>query len=537
MKLPLVALCGRPNVGKSTLFNRLTRTRAALVHDLPGMTRDKSYGLVTCLSNEGDPEELFELVDTGGLDFDGNDVITKGITRLAETAIKEAHVLVLIVDARDGWNPVDAEIASTMRLQGKPAILVVNKIDGVKGGAPDSSFYKLGFDKIHIISASHGSGVPALLASIRAHLPFHISPDQAKIHNLSEELRFAIIGRPNVGKSSLANRLLGYERSLVSEVAGTTRDTVDTIFNVNNVLYRIIDTAGIRRKGKTYEGAEKLSILKAKQAMARADVSLLLIDAVEGITHQDAVIAGYAQEAGAAVILLVNKWDLVDKDTFTAINFEEKLRHDLGFLQHSPMIFISALTGQRVTNVLNLINNVAKAHAKRVNTAQLNQFLRDSVKRMSPPAVDGKLPKLYFMTQVGTRPPSFVIKTNMDRDVHFSYQRFLENRLREEFGFIGTPIRFAFRNHDSKREQDNGVAKVRRILDPGEGLKPSRAAASAKQKGTTLHKRQTALHGEMPAHQIGAGHNKQRPTMGQKKSNDLHSWSKKLATRRRTTTH
>jgi len=494
MKLPLVAICGRPNVGKSTLFNRLTRTRAALVHDLPGMTRDRSYGRVACLSELGDTEEVFELVDTGGLDFEGDDVITQGITRLAQAAMQEAHVLVLIVDARDGWNPLDAEIAGRIRQQGKPAILVVNKIDGVKGGSPDGAFYELGFDEVHVISAAHGDGVPDLLASVRARLPFHRSEEEAEIHDPAEELRFAIVGRPNVGKSSLANTLLGYERSLVSDVAGTTRDTVDTVFHVQERIYRLIDTAGIRRKGKTHEGAEKLSILKAKQAMARADVSLLLIDAVEGVTHQDAVIAGYAQEAGAAVILVVNKWDLVDKDTFTAIDFEEKLRHDLGFLQHSPMIFISALTGQRVTKLFTLIHEAAAAHARRITTGRLNQFLRDSVALMSPPAVDGKLPKLFFMTQVGTRPPSFVIKTNTDRDLHFSYQRFLENRLREEFGFIGTPIRFAFRRRGKDEGQDDGVAKVRRILDPGEGLKPSRRAEPASERRQTRPRRR-----EVPA--------------------------------------
>ena len=368
-------------------------------------------------------------------------------------------------------------------------------------------------------------------------MPFHVSPDQAKIHSNAEEIRFAIIGRPNVGKSSLANRLLGYERSLVSDIAGTTRDTVDTIFHINDTLYRIIDTAGIRRKGKTYEGAEKLSILKAKQAMARADVSLLLIDAVEGITHQDAVIAGYAQEAGAAVILAVNKWDLLDKDTFTAIKFEEKLRHDLGFLQHSPMVFISALTGQRVTNVISLIAKVAKAHAKRINTAQLNQFLRSSIGHMSPPAVDGKLPKLYFMTQVGTRPPSFVIKTNMDRDVHFSYQRFLENRLREEFGFIGTPIRFAFRNRDNKEERDGGVARVRRILDPGEGLKPSRTKGmSIKRKVKAPNKRRAYSCSNVSGHQIGGANNKQKLTTEPKNKRLALNLVQKLSTRKHITT-
>lgn len=476
MKLPIVALCGRPNVGKSTLFNRLTRSRAALVHDLPGMTRDRSYGRVSCLDELGDPTEVFELVDTGGLDFDGADVITMGITRIAEAAMQEAHVLVLMVDAHDGWNPDDAEIATRIRVQGKPSILVINKIDGVRGGSPDSAFYELGFDEVHILSSAHGDGVPELLESIKAHLPFHRTPEEAEIHDPGDELRFAVVGRPNVGKSSLVNKFLGYERSLVSDVAGTTRDTVDTVFQVEERIYRLIDTAGIRRKGKTNEGAEKLSILKAKQAMARADVSLLLVDAVEGVTHQDAVIAGYAHDAGAAVIIVVNKWDLVEKDTFTSLSMEDKIRQDLGFLQHSPMIFVSALTGQRVSKIFALIHEVADAHARRIPTSKLNNFLREAVSNFPPAATEGLKPKLYFMTQVGTRPPSFVIKTNTDRELHFSYQRYLENRLREAFGFIGTPIRLAFRKRGVGEGQDEGTAKVRRILDPGEGLKPSRSA-------------------------------------------------------------
>jgi len=474
MKLPLVALCGRPNVGKSTLFNRLTRTRTALVHDLPGMTRDRSYSHVLCLGEDGDVEEVFELVDTGGLDFEGEDVITAGITRMAQAAMAEAHVLLMMVDAHDGWNPGDAEIATKIRQSGKPSVLVVNKIDGVKSGSPDGAFYELGFDEVHIISASHGSGVPDLLASVREKLPFHRTQEEAERHDPEDELRFAIIGRPNVGKSSLTNKLLGYERSLVSEIAGTTRDTVDTVFRVDEHLYRLIDTAGIRRKGKTTEGAEILSILKAKQAMARADVSLLLIDAVEGVTHQDAVIAGYAQEAGAAVILVINKWDLVAKDTFTSIAFEEKIRYDLGFLQHAPMLFISALTGQRVSKLFTLIHECAAAHARRVPTGKLNLFLREAVAAMSPHAVDGKLPKLYFMVQVGVRPPSFVVKANTDRGLHFSYVRYLENRLRESFGFVGTPIRLSIQKKQKGDEEPHEGAKVRRVMDVGEGLKPSR---------------------------------------------------------------
>jgi GTP-binding protein len=477
MKLPIVAICGRPNVGKSTLFNRLTRTRAALVHDLPGMTRDRSYGKVTFLDDEGEPKEVCEIVDTGGLDFEGKDVITSGITRMAEAAVQEAHVLMLVVDAHDGCNPIDDEIARRLHAQGKPAILVINKIDGTKGGSPDGDFYALGFEEVHIISAAHGSGVSDLIEAIQARLPFHRTPEEAETREPGDELRLAIIGRPNVGKSSLCNKMLGYERSLVSEIAGTTRDTVDTVFQVDGTNYRLIDTAGIRRKGKTYEGAELLSIVKARQAMARADVSLLLIDATLGVAHQDAVIAGYAQDAGAAVVIVINKWDLVEKDTYTSMAFEEKTRFELGFLQHAPMIFISSLTGQRVPKLFELINKVAEAHGRRIPTGELNRFLRETVAAMSPHAVDGKLPKLYFMTQVGVRPPTFVIRANTDRGLHFSYMRYLENRLRSTFDLTGTPLRLSVQPKSKNGEERKGrpqKAPVRRILDVGEGLRPSR---------------------------------------------------------------
>jgi GTP-binding protein len=351
---------------------------------------------------------------------------------------------------------------------------VVNKSDGMKGGAPDGAFYELGFAEMHVVSSAHGDGVADLLAAVRGLLPFHRAPGEADEHDKSQELRFAIIGRPNVGKSSLTNCLLGYERSLVSEIAGTTRDAVDTVFRRGERVYHLIDTAGLRRTGKTTEGAEILSIMKAKQAMARADVSLLLIDALEGATHQDAVIAGYAQEAGAAVIIVVNKWDTVEKDGYTAIQLEERVRHGLGFLHHAPMIFVSALTGQRVSKLFGMIDTVAAAHSLRIPTGELNRFLGESVSTMSPPAVKGRLPKLLFMAQVGTRPPSFVIKSNTDGTIHFSYLRFLENRLREEYGFSGTPIRISVQKARKGNEPAQAGAKVRKMLDVGEGLKPSR---------------------------------------------------------------
>lgn len=478
MKLPRVALCGRPNVGKSTLFNRLTRSRAALVHDLPGMTRDRSYGLVTLFNDEDQPSEVFELVDTGGLDFEGDDVITSGITRMAERALAESHVVIFLVDGHDGCTTGDEEIALRLQRSGKSVILAVNKADGMKGGAPDAAFYALGFEPMMTLSAAHGRGIQDLLDEVKARLPFHLTPEEAAIPESATELRFAFIGRPNVGKSSLANRLLGYERSLVSEVAGTTRDTVDTVFHYNDRDFRLIDTAGIRRKGKTYEGAEILSILKAKQAMARADVSLMVLDAVEGVTHQDAVIAGYAQEAGAAVILVLNKWDLVEKDTFTSLDVEAKIRYDLGFLQHAPMVFVSALTGQRVPKLFEFIEEVAECHAKRIPTGELNRFLKEAVGAFSPAATEGKLPKLFFMTQVGVRPPTFVIKSNTDRGLHFSYMRYLENRLRDQFGFKGTPLRLSVQKKG--KGEDGQAAPVRRVMDVGEGLKPGRKAKSPK---------------------------------------------------------
>jgi len=326
---------------------------------------------------------------------------------------------------------------------------------------------------MHLVSSAHGDGVTELLESIINALPFHRAPEEIVECDKSDELRLAVIGRPNVGKSSLTNCLLGFERSLVSEIAGTTRDAVDTIFKRDGVVYRLIDTAGIRRKGKTTEGAEILSILKAKQSMARADVSFLLIDAVEGVTHQDAVIAGYAQEAGAAVVLVINKWDAVEKDGYTAIQMEERIRRELGFIRHAPIIFVSALTGQRVSKLFALANEVANSHSQRVPTGELNRFLRESVAAMSPHAVDGKLPKLFFMAQVGVRPPSFVIKANTS-SIHFSYLRYLENRLRDEFNFIGTPIRLSFQKKQKGDEPVKAKARVRKILDVGEGLKPGR---------------------------------------------------------------
>jgi GTP-binding protein len=436
---------------------------------------------VACLDESGEVVEVFDLIDTGGLDFEGDDVITQGITRMAERALQEAHVVLLMVDGHAGYTTGDAEIAQRVLRLGKPSILVVNKADGMKGGAPDGAFYELGFTDMHVVSSAHGGGVPALLEAARGLLPFHRTPVEVQEHDKSQELRFAIVGRPNVGKSSLTNRMLGYERSLVSEVAGTTRDAVDTTFRRGDRVYRLIDTAGIRRKGKTTEGAEILSIMKAKQAMARADVSLLLIDALEGVTHQDAVIAGYAQEAGAAVVLVVNKWDAVEKDGYTAIQQEERIRYALGFLQHAPMIFVSALTGQRTSKLFGVIDSVAASHSLRVSTGELNRFLRASVSVMSPPAVNGRLPKLMYMAQVGTRPPSFAIKSNTGGAIHFSYIRYLENRLRDEFGFVGTPIRISVQKAQKGDEPAQPGARVRKILDVGEGLKPGRR--KKRQKG------------------------------------------------------
>lgn len=433
--LPLVAIVGRPNVGKSTLFNRLTGTRKAIVGDEPGITRDRIY-------SEGEWNNVrFNMVDTGGIVPDDDAVIPANIFKQAATAIEEAQVLVWVVDVRVGVTPLDEELAWRLRETGKKILVAANKADALKVEDEASEFYQFGFDDVIPVSAEHGNGIGDLLdAMVSGFAPMEESEGNEEEQR---EIRLAIIGRPNVGKSSLLNKLLGEERVIVSPIAGTTRDSIDTLLTVDGQKFRLIDTAGIRRKGKTYEMAEKLSVVMARKSLERADVAILLIDAVEGVVALDANIAGYAQEAGCGIILAINKWDAVqEKETNTALEFERKVRDQMKFLSWAPVITISALFGQRLQKILPLVKKVRDARNNRVSTSQLNEFFR---RLKDQPQGSSKL-HIKYMTQTGIRPPSFVLFTSgVRRGLHFSYLRYLENRLREEFDFFGTPIRFVER--------------------------------------------------------------------------------------------
>jgi GTP-binding protein len=435
-RLPLVAIVGRPNVGKSTLFNRLTGTRKAIVGDEPGITRDRIYG-------EGEwQNRRFKVVDTGGMVPDDDAVIPSNIFKQAAAAIDEAEVLVWVVDVRAGITPLDEELAARLRREkGKRIFIAANKADATKVEAEATEFFQFGFDDVIPISAEHGNGVGDLLDEIVA----GFAPiDEEETEEMQREIRLAIIGRPNVGKSSLLNKLLGEERVIVTPIAGTTRDSIDTVLNVDGQKFRLIDTAGIRRKGKTNEMAEKLSVVMARKSLERADVAIVLIDAEEGVVTLDANIAGYAHEAGCGIILAINKWDAVsDKETNTALAFERKVRDKMKFLDFAPVITISALSGQRVQRILSLVQQVNEARNNRISTSQLNDFFR---RNLEQPRGISRL-HVKYMTQTGVRPPTFVLFMGGGRaGLHFSYLRYLENRLRDEFNFFGTPIRFVERH-------------------------------------------------------------------------------------------
>lgn len=439
MALPLVAIIGRPNVGKSTLFNRLTGSRKSIVGDEPGITRDRIYGEVEWKSKR------FELVDTGGIVPDDEAIIPANIFKQAGFAIDEAQAIIWVVDARAGVTPLDEEISVYLRNIGKPVFIAANKCESQKVEDEAAEFYQFGF-QVSPLSAEHGTSVGDLLDQVFAALEFEEEPDEAK----PEEIKLAIIGRPNVGKSSLLNQILGEERVIVSPIAGTTRDAIDTYLTVDDQKFLLIDTAGIRRKGKTNEMAEKMSVIMARKALERADVAILIIDAVEGVTHLDANIGGYAVDSGCSIIIVVNKWDALDeKETNTIYEFERDLRRQMKFLEWAPMITISALTGQRVTNILPLVAKANEARNLRVPTAQLNKFFEDSISQpkggTAPAPVKGGVSRLkvQYLTQGGLRPPLFVLFTSggSKAGLHFSYLRYVENRLRDAFGFFATPIR------------------------------------------------------------------------------------------------
>jgi GTPase len=452
MNKPLVAIIGRPNVGKSTLFNRLTGTRKSIVGDEPGITRDRIYGEAEWKA------QVFRLVDTGGIVPDDEAIIPANIFKQASQAISEAQAIIWVADSRAGVTPLDEELAVLLRQTAKPVFVAANKADAQKVEAEAAEFYQFGFPVV-AVSAEHGNGVGDLLDEVYEVLDFaeQIEEDEQK------EIKLAIIGRPNVGKSSLLNKILGEERVIVSPIAGTTRDAIDTELTdeESGQKFLLIDTAGIRRKGKTTEMAEKLSVIMARKSLERADVAILVIDAVEGVTNLDANIAGYAVEEGCSVIIAVNKWDaLEEKETNTIYEFERELRREMKFLDFAPMVTISALTGQRVPKILPLVVKANEARNLRIQTSRLNRFFEENITQpkggTAPAPVKGGFSRLHvqFITQAGIRPPLFILFTSGGKPgLHFSYLRYVENRLREEFEFFATPIRLVER-HKSKTKKD-----------------------------------------------------------------------------------
>ncbi|HEX8651107.1 MAG TPA: ribosome biogenesis GTPase Der [Pyrinomonadaceae bacterium] len=453
--LPLVAVVGRPNVGKSTLFNRLTGERRAIVGDEPGITRDRIYGVAEWNGHR------FSIVDTGGIVPDDDAVIPANILKQASAAITEAQALVWVVDVRKGLTPLDEELARLLRGTGKRVLVAANKADAAKLEADAGEFFRFGFEDVFPVSAEHGDGLGDMLDTLVASFESIPDTEDEERERRSREIKLAIIGRPNVGKSSLLNRLVGSERVIVSPIAGTTRDAVDTVLEAEGQKLRIIDTAGIRRKGKTEEMTEKLSVIMARRSLERADVAIVVVDAVEGVAALDANIAGYAHEAGCSIIIAVNKWDaLKDKETGTPAAFERDLRDKMKFLDWAPVVTISALKGQRVERLLPLVLRANEARARRIPTSQLNAFFEEMVAQprggSAPAPGRGGVSRLHvqYMTQVGVRPPTFVLFTAGGRPgLHFSYVRYLQNRLRDEFDFFATPLRIVERHKKSRGER------------------------------------------------------------------------------------
>ncbi len=429
----IVAIVGRPNVGKSTLFNRILGKRLAIVEDVPGVTRDRNYAEVTRY------EKRFTLIDTGGFEPTSNDRLLAQMREQSQLAMEEADIILFLMDGREGLNPADEEVAHMLRQVDKPVLFVVNKVDGPAQEATLGEFYALGVGDIHSISAEHRLGTRDLVDTI-----IDLLPDQAPDEEELTETRLAIIGRPNVGKSSLVNRMLGFERVVANPTAGTTRDSVDTPFIYNQRRYVLIDTAGIRRKGRVSQKLEKYSVILALKAMDRAHIALVVIDAEEGITDQDLTIAGYAHERGRAVILVVNKWDLIKKDNATMGDYIKEVRGAFKFLPDSPIHFVSALSGQRISKIMADVEMVSDEFNRKVSTPKLNKLLKDAEYNHQPPMYQGKRLKLFYITQTAVRPPTFVIFVNKAEGVHFSYERYLMNCLRQAFGFTACPIRLKF---------------------------------------------------------------------------------------------
>lgn len=435
MSKPIVAIVGRPNVGKSTLFNIFVNSRISIVEDTPGVTRDRLYADAEWLDNE------FMMVDTGGIELMNNDKIAVSIREQAKIAIAEADVIVFVCDARSGVTTEDVEVAKLLRQSKKQVVLAINKADTPKQEVEIYDFYNLGIGEPIPISAANHINLGDLLDAIVAKFPV----DQDGSDSDDDVIKVAIIGRPNVGKSSIFNNLVGETRSIVSDVAGTTRDAIDTPVKIYGQGFLFIDTAGMRRKGKIDEPIEKYSIIRALRAVDRSDVVLIVVNSIEGVTEQDKKIAGYAHEAGKGIVLVVNKWDLYIKDNTSTLRFTEMLRKELVFMQYVPVIYVSALTQQRIHRLPEVIKFVAEQNAMRISTSVLNQVITDAIATNPPPSEKGKRLKILYATQVKIKPPTFVIFVNEPEIMHFSYQRYLENKLRESFGFEGTPIHLIIR--------------------------------------------------------------------------------------------
>ena len=434
---PLVAIVGRPNVGKSTLYNRLLGHRRAIVDDTPGVTRDRNYANITRF------EKPFIRIDTGGFEPVTEDRLLQQIREQSKLAIEEADVIIFMMDARSGLTPADIEVAEMLRRVKKPVFFVVNKVDGEKLENESAEFYSLGIGELFTISAEHNRGVIDLVEHVLDVFP--PSPVEETEENIT---RIAVVGRPNVGKSSLVNRLLGFERVVANPTAGTTRDSVDTPFSCNKKPYVLIDTAGIRRKGKTTEKLEKYSVCDALRSIERADVVLMVINAEEGVTEQDERIAGYIHEAGKGCVFVINKWDLLEKDNTTLGVYIAKIRDGFKYLAYAPIVCVSATSGQRTGKIIATVDEVMEQYCRRVTTSELVHVFTDAIEAHHAPLSHGRRVKFYFATQVATRPPSFVIFTNQPENIHYSYERYLINKFREAFGFDGVPLRLMFRGRD-----------------------------------------------------------------------------------------
>lgn len=441
MAKPIIAIVGRPNVGKSTLFNKIAGKRISIVEDTPGITRDRVYADAEWCGRE------FTMIDTGGIEPYSKDIILSQMRRQANLAIEMADVIIFMVNVKDGMTAADQEVATMLQKSGKPIVLVCNKVDAP--GEPPMElyeFYNLGLDEPMAVSSVHGRGVGDILDKCVEYFP-----PESEDEEEDDTIKVAVVGKPNAGKSSLINRLLGEDRVIVSSIAGTTRDAIDTHLEKNGKKYTFIDTAGMRKKNKVDDIVERYSVIRSLNAVERCDVCVVMIDGVEGISEQDAKIAGYAHEQGKGTVIVVNKWDAVEKDDKTMEAMRTKVYETLGFMQYAPVVFISALTGQRVENLFANIDYVADQNAMRLQTGALNDVLTDAVARVQPPSDKGKRLKLFYITQASTKPPTFVVFVNDAELAHFSYIRYIENQIRSAFGLTGTPVRFIIRERKSDK--------------------------------------------------------------------------------------